>query len=728
MSKETKSESSHVTDPARLVNTFAGNFDEGHTFEGAALPFGMVQFGPDYTKTTTGRCRGFSLTHVNGAGGGNRIAGDFPLFPFLGEISVSPATHPATYLADITRRNACPGSYEAGLSNGITVNLAAGRRCGYVSFAPSFATPLTILLNTGVTRSLKKAPGSVDITGTDQVRARTTGGDFCHDICKEIRFPNSRYSIFCAIRFMSQFRSSGTWDGDTLASGSTSAESTECGAYLTFDASPSHPVIAAIGISYVNSDNAFANLEAEGVFFDIGIPATNARAQWNQRLGQIEVKGIEADMASFYTALYHVMLTPNVFNDANGEYCGFDHATHKVDNKDIYSNFSGWDVYRNQMQLVTILAPDVGSGLVRMLMLAAQQSPGGGLPKWTLANVETSIMCGDPAAALIASVYAFGGRDFDHTEALRIMRHGAENPAAAAANYQPTRLESALYLKQGWIPEGTCWDAGSLTLEYALADFCIAQFAKALDETNTYHDAMKRSHNWHTLLNSWSGWLEARKSDGTFISPGKSVWAEGSKEQYFWGVPHDIGGLIQEIGGKEYALKRLDTFFTPIDTKGYGPTVYMGNEPSMHTPWIYNWAGAPHKTQDVVRRIMDRFWRDTNKPFIGEDDLGTMSAWYVFAAIGMYPFIPGVAGFSLSAPIFTSIVIHLGNGAEIRINGGSPDRQYIHGMSIDGKEHCSSWLPYEVIGNGAMVTFTLDNVPGTTWGTDEQYEPPSFGI
>ena len=395
------------------------------------------------------------------------------------------------------------------------------------------------------------------------------------------------------------------------------------------------------------------------------------------------------------------------------EYMGADFKVHTAHGNH-YTSFSNWDTYRTQIQLLTMLDPAVASDVVLSHQRFAEQS-GGAFPRWVMANIETGVMQGDPTPILISNAWAFGARNYNPKPLLKIMEVNATHPGARSQDVEE-RPQLKQYLEKGWC------DA-SMQLEYTSADFAIGRFAlyAAGDEFASW-GYFGRARSWKNLWDAETGWLRSRHADGSWKSL-YDDWREATYKNYFWMVPYDLGGLIELMGGKEAAEKRLDELFFRLDA-GYGDAWYAsGNEPSFAIPWIYNWAGTPWKAQQVINRVLNDQYTARIDGLPGNDDLGTMGAWYVFACLGLYPEIPGVAGFSINTPIFPEAVLHL-PGGDLTLRGGSEKDIYIHGLKVNGEKHESTWIDWEQLSGGAVMEFSTSSKPDKRWGTT--VTPPSF--
>jgi predicted alpha-1,2-mannosidase len=382
--------------------------------------------------------------------------------------------------------------------------------------------------------------------------------------------------------------------------------------------------------------------------------------------------------------------------------------------------------------------------MMQSLVLDAQQ--GGGLPIWPVANDESGAMVGDPAVPSIASAYAFGARDFDTSAALAAMIKGATDPEAVSKGY-PQRRGLSDYLKYGYIPmeQKGLRGSPSVALEYMIADFALAQFARAHGDAATHREMMRRAQLWTRLFDPETRYIRGRWADGSWL-PGfdfkaqkynpelpwsyksHKSYVEGNAAQYTWMIPHNMRGLVDRIGGNDVAVKRLDDFFKEFNAGPDRPYFFIGNEPVFAVPWAYNYLGQPWKTQAIVRRVLTELFTDTPGGLPGNDDLGATSAWIVFAALGIYPAIPGVGGFAINSPLFPRVTVRLGNGKglEIVADGAAAEAPYVQELRLNGKVYESTWLPWESVADGGTLHFELGRTPNTQWATAPSAAPPSF--
>jgi predicted alpha-1,2-mannosidase len=690
-------------DYAEMVNPLTGTavtgLASGYLYPGATYPFGMVQFTPSYFA----KCAGFVINQLSG--GGCDHMGNFPTFPVRGRLEASP-DRIRNFRIALSEESGHAGYYEAMVQDDIKAMLTVTKRTGMAQYVfPEGDETGTVIIGAGLAATpIQQA--AVAITGPGRCEGYATGGSFCG-------YPTP-YKVYFVAEFDTDAVEVGTWKGKDLRYGGSFAEGEDSGVYFTFDLSESRTVRYKIGVSYVSVENARLNLETENPGWDFEGIKNAAETEWNSVLGKIEVEGTNEDrMEQFYTHLYRSLIHPNICNDVNGEYMGADFKVHKT-LRNQYTSFSNWDTYRTQIQLLSILDPEVASDIVVSHQDFAEQA-GGSFPRWVMANIETGIMQGDPTPILIANAFAFGARNYDPQPIFRLMELGARVPGSKCQDVE-TRPGLAQYLEKGYYK-------ASAQLEYTSADFAIGQFAvhAAGNEFASWY-YFDKARSWRNLYNPETGWLQSRNPDGSW-KPLTEDFLEATYADYYWMVPYDLAGLIELCGGNEKAEARLDKYFVRLDAKYNEEWFASGNEPSFHIPWVYNWTGSPYKTQAIVNRIINEQYSSRKDGLPGNDDLGTMGAWYVFACIGLYPEIPGVGGFSVNTPIFESVVLHMKNG-DLVIRGGSEKNIYIHSMKIDGQEYDSTWIDWERLENGAVIEYRTSSRPDRKWGTE--VTPPSY--
>jgi putative alpha-1,2-mannosidase len=477
------------------------------------------------------------------------------------------------------------------------------------------------------------------------------------------------------------------------------------GSWVTFDTTRQASVTMKVAISYVSQDDAWQNVKAEDPGWSTAAVAARTHAEWNDYLSRVKIGGgTAAQQAEFYTALYHSLLDPNVFSDVNGDYIGFDDKVHQLPKGQVqYANYSGWDTYRSEVPLLAVIAPEQTSQMMNSIL--DDQAQGGWLPKWGFADDYTDVMNGDAADPILAEAYAFGARDFDTRAALAAMIKGATvvpTSSQLGQGWYDERPDLAAYESDGYVPNtqesslSPVDNGASETLEYSIADFSISQLATDLGDTSTAATFLQRSQNWTNIFNTATGYIEPRDGSGEFpeLGPdtyglssfGQSGFQEGNAAQYTWEVPQDLGGLISGIGGDAATIQRLDTFFQQLNAGPNAPYDWAGNEPSLGIPWVYDYAGAPQETSQVVDQLLTSVYSDTPGGEPGNDDLGAMSSWYVWASLGMFPETPGTSVLALNAPIFSRAEFDVPGRPRVTISApGASAASYIQGVTVNGR-------------------------------------------
>ncbi|MFJ8732310.1 GH92 family glycosyl hydrolase [Streptomyces bauhiniae] len=740
--------------PARLtdlVNPFIGTQNEGNTYPGAAVPFGMVQLSPD-TGHNTGydyaqdHIRGFSLVHLSGVGCG--LGGDLPVLPTTGDVTT---TDYAQYAAKFSHddESASPGYYRVGLDSGIEAELTATARTGVQRYTFPATDKANVLLNAGQSLHTKVAT-EVEILDDHTVRTRLTGRGFCQDTVP--------YTLYTVTRFDRPFTAHGTWTGAAVTDG---AKTGADGAYLRFDTRKDRTVEATTALSYVDARGALGNLRAEGGrSFDAVRGA--ARRAWEDRLAGVRVRGGSDTLRrTFYSSLYRSFLAPNIGSDTDGRYTGWDQKTHRTQGFTYYQNWSLWDTYRTQSQLLSLLAPREARDMAISVIRIDEES--GWLPKWGYGTVETNIMTGDPVTPFLTNAYQQGLLHGWEERAYRALKKNADGvpPADSPAVGREANRE---YLADGFAPYvkdrphakpgDSDYDHGaSATLEYALSDAMLSRMARDLGHRADADRYAARARNYRKIFDPSTGFFRARDASGAFTGPADPAKSEGFHEgtswQYQWLVPQDLPGMVDLIGGKQAANDRLDSFFaygqltqnpakTAREVWVNGPYDYYNadkynpqNEPDLIAPYTYLSTGQPWKTTDVVHAALTLF-TDGPTGMTGNDDLGTMSAWNVLSSIGVFPVQPGYDTWGLSTPVFDRVDLTLDrryypHGAlTITAPGTSADTRYVQSARLDGAAYGRTYLTTGALRTHRSLSFTVGATP-SSWGTGADAGPPALG-
>jgi predicted alpha-1,2-mannosidase len=706
------------TDDSNSPNPVPGGAG-GSTYPGPVLPFGMVQLSPDTPTASPSGYRSrdtsieeFSLTHFDGAGCPNNE--DINILPITGALGASPGTSWTSYASAYTKANesAAVGFYRTVLDRyATTVELTATLRTGVFRVTYPATATAQVLVNTSRSATGSRS-GSITISGST-ITGQVTAGGFCGS--------SKTFPIFFAISFDRAPTAHGTWSGGTISNGSGSTSGVNTGGFVTFD-TRSNPVVQfVVALSYVSAANASANLAAESPSFDFNARRAAADSAWNAMLNRVQVTGgATADMQKFYTALYHAFTSPNVASDVNGQYRGFDNVVHTASGMTVYQNYSGWDIYRSWAALMALVAPDIMTDIVKSMVLDGQQ--GGLLPKWSQESSENFVMTGDPGPIIVASAFAFGVRNFDTAAALSLMDKSSNNGTTQGS---PIRGRESGYLSRHFIVEDP-----SDSLEYSASDFAIAQFAGALGNTSLASTYMTRAQFWRNVWNPETSYITRHNSDGTFLLPldpaSPTGYTEGNAAQYTWMVTYDFAGLIDLMGGPATASQRLDHHFTQVNGGLNTPFFYIGNEPEHGVPWAYNFARNPAGTARAVHKVMSDGFNTSAGGLPGNDDLGATSAWYVWAALGMYPATPGADTLALHGPSFPSILIQRTAGnISISASGVSATNQFVQSVSVNGTATTHSFVRFPDVAAGGTLTYTM-GAAASSWGTGAGDVPPSF--
>ena len=735
--------------PLEHVNTLIGTGTGGETvgeinnFPGASVPFGMVQYSPDTVDTYAGydhnlkSSTGFSMTH---ASVGCAAFGDISMLPTTTPIGAAPWNAWEEIAHDRTEVG-LPGYYSVRFpTTKVRAELTATTRTGIGRFHyPHNDKPAMFHVRSAASLGGNSAAAIRIGRDNTTITGWAVSGGFCGK--------NNTYTVYFAMKFSRPFTDYGTWDGYSVYPGAHSAYSSYAGSSGGYVGFPAGSVLEVrTALSYVSVDGALANLGAEGnaSFDDVRAAASK---EWNAALSRIAVAGADGrDITMFYTSLYHALLHPNTFNDVDGRYRGFDGAVHTVDaGHTHYANFSDWDTYRGAAGLHGLLFPQRAGDMAQSLVNDAEQS--GAFPRWELANAATAEMSGDSVVPLIVNLYAFGANDFDRDTALRYMVNAATTGGAGLNGYVE-RPEIATYLARGYLPQtmALCADGSvpgaSITLEWSVDDFAISRFADALGDSETAAEFQNRAQYWQNLFNPTTGYISPRSilgffPDGPAVVPpdpgcfSQAGFDEGNAAQYVWWVPQNIAGLVTALGGRQAVADRLDGFTKRLNVGPAEPYLWIGNEVSFGVPWLYNYVGQPWKPKRLVDRVRSQLFSPTPDGMPGNDDLGALSSWYVWAALGLYPATPGTSILTVNTPLFDRIEIRLPAGKFIRISApgaSGPHRlKYIDKLRVNGQPFDQTSLPESIVRSGGGLVYSLSAQPNKAWGAADSSAPPSFG-
>ena len=733
--------------PAR-PDLFIGTGGDGHTYPGAALPFGMVQLGPDTDTARWATCSGyhkgdgsllgFSHTHLSGTGIGDML--DVLVVPTRGAVQLQPGPldepdkgYRQRYSAELSE----PGYYRVALESGVRAELTVGERTGWHRYTfpdgpGHILVDLAHLVMEGPNAPplMDQASLNIDADGT------LTGGR------RVFRWAKGR-RIHFAMQFSRQPDRIAFYGDDDApaAAGATGVTGKRLKAVLHYDDAGSAPLLVRCGISAVDIAGARANLKAEAADWNFDRRRTSAARVWAEHLATVKVSGGTPDQRTIMaSALYHSLLAPTIFSDVDGRYVGLDRKAHTLDGPGrAYSTYSLWDTYRALHPLLTLIQPARTQELIADLVRQTQQSPFGP-PVWPLQGVETGCMIGWHAVPVLAEARA-KGIPADYAAAW---------PGIAKRSFDFTtpNLDNSRgirpYDENGYVPADTVFESVSRTLEYAYDDYASAHIADAAGATADAARLRKRSGNWRNVFDASIGFARPRLSDGTWTTPYDPVQLGHSKtwrdytESNGWQATflnqHDVHGLIAAMGGDAAFEAKLDALFSapstlpadaPPDISGLVGQYAHGNEPSHHVAYLYAYCGAPWKTQAMVRRLLTEMYKADPDGIIGNDDCGQMSAWFILSALGFYPVDPVSATYVLGSPLFDRAEVKVGAGRTLIVEaqGNAPDRPYVQRVTWNGKPWTKSWIAHADLVKGGTLTFDMGGTPNTAFGAVKADRP-----
>lgn len=695
-------------------------------------PHGMTTWTPQ-TRSTETKCvapyyfndpkiNGFRASHwLNGSC--VQDYGSLAVMPLSGKLVVSAEERASGFTHD--RETVTPAYYSVELLDSkIKAELTATQRAGFLRFhfRRNEAAFLVIQPNSD------EGEGYVELFPE---RNEVVVYNPVHRIYQGAGQP-AGFSGFYVLQFEKPFKSYGTFKSNTVQQSEKQVKGDgrreSVGAYVEFDSKENLVVNVRVGSSFSDAEGARRNLTAELPHWDFDRVVKSAEQAWNRELGKAQVNGTEQDKVVFYTALYHTKHTPRLFSDVDGRYPGFaeDTQIHTAKGFDYYCDFSLWDTFRAAMPLHTLLEPKRSADLMQSLTKKAEQ--GGWMPIFPCWNQYTAAMIGDHVTSVMADAHAKGIRSFDVQTAYRYLRQNAfvANPDPKSYESGKGRRGMESYLKYNYIPlEDSVWQAfhkreqTSRTLEYAYDDFCLSTLAKALGKTADEKALKLRASNYQKVIDPQTGWARGRYADGRWstnfdpFAARASFITEGSPAQYTWFVPHDVGGLMKIMGGKERFVAKLDSMFE----KGY---YWHGNEPGNHTAYLYAYAGAPWKTQRWVRQLIREEYTAEPGGLSGNEDGGQMSSWLVFSMMGFYPVCPGKPYYILGSPSFNELSLTMPNGKLFKLitSDNSPENSYIQSAELNGKTMTKPYLTHQQLTEGGTLRLKMGPRPNTSWGNN----------
>ena len=722
------------------VNVFIGTGGHGHTFPGATLPHGMVQLSPDTRLLGWDACSGyyyddtsimgFTHTHLSGTGIGDY--GDILFMPVVGEkpLIAGTAENPDEgYRSRFSheQESARPGYYQVLLQDdSINVELTATLRAGLHRYTYPKASDARLIVDMEPTIHGHQHP----VTQIRVVNDSTIAG-----MKYTVGWAKHHYVYFYAV-FSSPFDYK-LYSGTEYQSDSTSVTVNTAKAVMSFRNLPADGrVLAKVGISSVDEEGARLNVEAEIPNWDFEGVMKQANTVWNEALGKIDIETSDNDSRTvFYTSLYHAFIQPSLASDVDGRYRTMGHEIKQDASYTNYTVFSLWDTFRAAHPLYTIVTPEQNQAFIRSLL--RKYDEGGILPKWELASNETGTMIGYHAVSVIADAMMKKQCDFDVKKALEAcIRSSVYDTTGVTPMMERQILNGKLmpvsikYKNElGYIPCDKVGGSVSQGLEFAYNDWLIAQMMKEHNRKDLYDKYMELSRNYRNYFDPETKLMRGRLSDGSWITPFDPVsvqrpsnYVEGNAWQWAWFVPQDVEGLMELVGGQKYFEAHLDTLFTTsseltgdpnaaADVTGMIGQYAHGNEPSHHIPYLYNYAGAPRKTQALVDHILRTLYHTDPNGLSGNEDVGQMSAWYALSAMGFYSFCPGRPVYEIGRPIFDKVTIHLSNGKDfvIQAKNNSVENKYIRSMKLNGEDLAEPRFSHFDLMKGGELIFEMEN-------------------
>lgn len=756
------------------VNPFLGTEYFGHTFPGSSLPNAMVHLSPDVnTQGWTNAAGyvymgnsiiGFSHTHWSGVGMTN--AGDVLLMPtVVNKIQVHPGTDENPdegYRSrfDHSQESASPGYYSVKLLDyDVNVELTSTQRAGFHRYTFPETKNARVILDLGHqlgetypdSESILKIVDNTTVVGS---RSSKFG------------------SIYFVAKFSKPFKYYGTFDSDlkTPESGDgifpykDSERGEHVGAFFEYDTKKGEQVLVKVGVSYTSIEGAIKNLDAEIPNWDFDGVRKDAKKIWEKELNKVVVSGASEDKKEiFYTSVYHSLLSQYISQDVDGKYMGSDKEVHVAEGYDFYGSFSAWDTYRTQHPLLTLIRPEDVNSYIKSVVAKVHNY--NWLPAQHFQNMFGEAMVGDHLIPVIVDAYMKGFRDYDVELLYNAMRKKAlENPKAPVPK-EAGRSGLDYYIKLGYTPVDKVTESVPNTVELAYDDWCIAQLAKELGKDDDYELFMKRAGNYRNLWHKESEFMRPKLSNGKWLEDkgdreqeivtvdGHSYYkyfdefligrrpnrhyTESNAWHYIWSVQHDVNGLVELFDSPERFEAKLDTLFE-IDSYMSEPKYVgmvgtigqyvQGNQPSHHVTYLYNYIGKPWKTQFRSRQVMEQLYTSGPGGLCGNDDMGSLSSWYVLSAMGIYPVTPGSPTYVIGSPLFDEVKLKVGKGKTFHIiaKNNSPENKYIQSATLNGKKYTKNWISHQDIAKGGKIVFKMGPKPNTSWGTKKEDLPPSM--
>jgi predicted alpha-1,2-mannosidase len=711
----------------QFVDPYIGTGFHGHVFLGANVPFGAVQLGPTNLSEGWDWCSGyhysdstivgFAHTHLSGTGIGD--LGDLLFMPAVGDVKITKgrAGDPKSgYYSLFSHKEEIvkPGYYSVRLKRyDIKAELTASERVGFQKYTFPQASDAKIIvdLKEGIGWDASGETNIKQLNDTTVVGYRYSKG-----------WANDQRIFFTAV-FSKKIKKFSIFDTAGIKQG-LDLTGRKLKGVAFFSTTKGEQVMVKVGISPVSIANAALNIKAEIPLWDFNKAVKHADLAWNTELGKVKIKTDDISrMKTFYTALYHTMIAPSIYNDHNGDYLGTDKKVYRNASFTNLTTFSLWDTYRAAHPLFTLLQPKRVNDMVNTMLAIYQQQ--GKLPVWHLMGNETNTMVGNPAITVIADAYLKGFKGFDQNLAYEAMKNTAMLDERGL-NYVK---------KLGYIPGDSLNESVAIGMEYAIADWGLGQVAKKMGKQEDYVYFNKRGHNYKNYFDPQTKFMRAKLSETTWrtpFNPFESVhrrndYTEGNGWQYLWLVPQDVEGLIQLLGGDKLFTNKLDSLFSikgdmgkeaSPDISGLIGQYAHGNEPSHHVAYLYTYAGHPEKTAEKIRFILDNMYTDKFDGLSGNEDVGQMSAWYVFSALVFYPVNPANSNFVFGSPVINEAELTLSGGKTLKVvvANNSKTNKYIQRITLDGKPYTKSYISHADLTAGGNLKLEMGSKPSATYG------------
>jgi len=733
-------------DPTKFVKLQIGTGGHGHTYPGATVPFGMVQLSPDTYNEGWDWCSGyhysdssimgFSHTHLSGTGASDML--DFLLMPGTGPAKLIPGSreNPSEgYRSRFSHQDEFmePGYYSVLLSDyAVKAELTATERVGLHRYtfpksdSSHFILDLTHVFGNQPLADILSA--EIEVIGNDTV----VGG-------RRNKGWASGRQIFFVMQFSKPFDSADLYAHDQKLPGAKSSTEKLLKLIVHYSTDANEVIQVKTGISGVNKDGARKNLAQEAPRWNFDEVRAEAHNKWRAQLSKIAIKtDNEKHREIFYTSLYHMFVAPTLFDDVDGRYWGMDNKIHQLaPQQHNFSTFSLWDTYRAAHPMYTLIQPEMVPSMVNCLIRMSVESPSG-VPVWPLQGKETGTMTGYHSASVIAEAYSKGFTGIDWKAAYPPLRKRAMDDDYRGLGY---------YRKLGYIPADKEEESASKQMEYVYDDWAVAHIARAAGASQDEQLLLQRSKNYRHMFDQKTNFVRARLENGDWAEPfdprgmGHSKkwrdFTEANSWETTFAVQHDVKGFMELFGGRKAFIAKLDELFStsselppdaPPDIAGLVGQYAHGNEPCHHIAYLYTYAGAPYKTQERVRSLLETMYDNQPDGLAGNEDCGQMSAWYVISSLGFYAVDPASGTYVLGSPFFDNVELNMGSGKTLRLvaRRSSPDAKYVQSVTLNGQPHEKTWFSHADIANGGTFVFMLSDKPDFQYGASEKDAPPSL--